>query len=433
MRFVFDSINASSSNSFGGFLSPLLSALAFLLPAFLPSPAIVISQAIKTTRRSGRDSLDENQRSRDRPNHMSRAQDVMTNLLACADIRINGTRPWDIQVHDRRFFSRVLGSGTLGFGESYMDGWWDCDALDEMCCRAIRANLENRFAFGLPNVWALLTALIVNQQTRRRSRKVGRVHYDLSNDFFEAMLDPNMQYSCALFAEGDDLASAQLRKLDWICQRLHLRPGLRLLDIGCGWGGLARYAARHHGCQVLGITISREQLVYAQCWCRGLDVEIQLRDYREITERFDRIVSVGMVEHVGYKNYRTYMRAAARSLGEDGLFLCQGICGNFPGFHTDPWIKRYIFPNSVLPSLAGLTRAAEGVLILEAVKNVGPNYAPTLLAWEENFRRAWPRFADRYGERFRRMWRFYLLSCAGAFRARSLQVFSILFSNRIGN
>ena len=166
----------------------------------------------------------------------------MTNLLASADIRINGGRPWDIQVHDRRFFSRVLASGTLGFGESYMDGWWDCEALDEMCCRAIRAGLEKRFEFRLPNVWAFLTALLANQQTSLRSRKVGRVHYDLSNDFFEAMLDPNMQYSCALFAEGDDLASAQLRKLDWICQRLRLRPGLRLLDIGCGWGGLARYA-----------------------------------------------------------------------------------------------------------------------------------------------------------------------------------------------
>jgi len=207
-----------------------------------------------------------------------------------------------------------------------------------------------------------------------------------------------------------------------------LRPGLRLLDIGCGWGGLARYAARHYGCQVVGITISREQFGYAQRWCRGLDVEIQLRDYREVTEQFDRVVSVGMVEHVGYKNYRTYMRAAARSLGEDGLFLCQGICGNFSRVHTDPWIERYIFPNSMLPSLAHLTRAAEGVFIIEDVKNIGPNYDPTLRAWEENFRRTWPRFADRYGERFRRMWRFYLLSCAGAFRARSLQMFSILFS-----
>jgi len=352
----------------------------------------------------------------------------MTNLLALADIRINGARPWDIHVHDQRFFSRVLASGTLGFGESYMDGWWDCDALDEMCCRAIRAELEKRFEFRLPNVWALLTALVANQQTSRRSRKVGRVHYDLRNDFFEAMLDPNMQYSCALFATGDDLAAAQLRKLDWICQRLHLRPGLRLLDIGCGWGGLARYAASHYGCKVVGITISREQFDYAQRWCRGLDAEIQLRDYREVTERFDRVVSVGMVEHVGYRNYSTYMRVAARSLGEDGLFLCQGICGNVSRVHTDPWIERHIFPNSMLPSVAQLTRAAESVFIVEDVKNIGLNYDPTLLAWEENFRRAWPRFADRYGERFRRMWRFYLLSCAGAFRAHSLQVFSILFS-----
>src|SRR5947209_5898842 len=361
---------------------------------------------------------------------MSRVQHVMTNLLALADIRINGARPWDIQVHDRRFFNRVLASGTLGFGESYMDGWWDCDALDEMCCRAIRAGLEKRFEFRLPNVWAFLTALVANQQTPRRSRRVGRVQYDLSNDFFEAMPDPNMQYSCALFAEGDDLASAQLRKLDWICQRLRLRPGRRLLDIGCGWGGLARYAAGHYDCQVVGITISREQFRYAQRRCRRLDMEIQLRDYREVTGQFDRVVSVGMVEHVGYKNYRAYMRAAARSLGEDGLFLCQGICGNVSRVHTDPWIERYIFPNSALPSLAHLTRAAEGVFIIKDVKNIGPNYDPTLLAWKENFRRAWPRFADRYGERFRRMWRFYLLSCAGAFRARSLQVYSILFSKQ---
>ncbi len=362
---------------------------------------------------------------------MSRAQKVLTNLLAVADIAVDGTRPWDIQVHDARFFGRVLASGTLGVGESYMDGWWDCEALDEMCCRAIRAGLDRRFAFSLPNIWAWLTAVVVNQQTVRRSRKVGRVHYDLSNDFFEAMLDPNMQYSCALFENGDDLATAQLRKLDWICQRLRLQPGLRLLDIGCGWGGLARYAARQHGCQVVGITISKEQFDYAKHWCRGLDIEIQLRDYREkIAGKFDRVVSVGMVEHVGHKNYRTYFRSAADSLGGDGLFLCQGICNNASHLYTDPWIKRYIFPNSLLPSAAWLTRAAEGLFVVEDIRNIGLNYDPTLLAWNKNFERAWPRFADRYGERFRRMWRFYLLSCAGAFRARSLQVYSMLFSKQ---
>ena len=310
-----------------------------------------------------------------------------------------------------------------------MDGWWDCDALDEMCCRAIRARLDQQLAFNLPNLWTLVSALLVNQQTRGRSRKVGLVHYDLSNDFFQAMLDPNMQYSCALFAEGDDLATAQRRKLDWICNRLCLEPGLRLLDIGCGWGGLARHAARHYGCQVVGVTISREQFGYAQEWCRGLDVDIQLRDYREkIAGRFDRIVSVGMVEHVGHKNYRTYFRTVSRSLADNGLFLCQGIVKNDSQPHLDPWIKRYIFPNSALPSPARLARAAERLLIIEDIKDIGPNYDPTLVAWEENCQRSWPHFAERYGERFRRMWRFYLLSCAGAFRARSLQVFSILFS-----
>jgi cyclopropane-fatty-acyl-phospholipid synthase len=356
---------------------------------------------------------------------MSRAETVITELLQKADIHINGDRPWDIQVHDPRFFSRVLTSGTLGFGESYMDEWWDCDALDEMCCQAIAAQLDQHFTFSLPNLWSWFSAFVVNQQTRRRARKVGREHYDLSNDFFEAMLDPNMQYSCALFADGDDLAAAQRRKLDWICERLRLRPGLRLLDIGCGWGGLARYAAQNYGCKVVGVTISGEQFRYAQNWCRGLDVDIQLRDYRDVTGRFDRIVSVGMVEHVGQKNYRTYMRTAARLLSDDGVFLCQGICANQSHFHADPWIKRYIFPNSILPSLARLVRGAEGVFLVDDIQNIGPNYDPTLLAWEENVRRAWPHFADRYGERFRRMWRFYLLSCAGAFRARNLQVFSI--------
>jgi cyclopropane-fatty-acyl-phospholipid synthase len=361
---------------------------------------------------------------------MPRAQVVLTNLFALADIQVDGDRPWDIQVHDTRFFDRVLASGTLGFGESYMEGWWDCAALDEMCCHAIRARLDQRFAFRLPNLWTVLTALIVNQQTRRRARKVARVHYDLSNDFFAVMLDPNMQYSCALFEAGDDLAAAQLRKMEWVCRRLRLRPGLRLLDIGCGWGGLARYAALQYDCRVVGITISQEQFQYAQRWCRGLNVEIQLRDYREITGQFDRVVSVGMVEHVGHKNYRTYFRAAADALSRDGLFLCQGICGGVSRLHIDPWIKRYIFPNSVLPSADRLVRAADSVFVLEDIKNIGPNYDPTLLAWEKNFQRSWSRFADRYGERFRRMWRFYLLSCAGAFRSRSLQVFSMLFSKK---
>jgi cyclopropane-fatty-acyl-phospholipid synthase len=359
---------------------------------------------------------------------MAAAREVVEQLLRTADIEIDGPDPWDIEVHDERFFARVLAGGTLGFGEAYMDGWWDCEALDEMCSRAISARLDERFTYSPRNLLAFAISLLTNRQSRRRARRVGEVHYDLGNDFFRAMLDPWMQYSSAFFLEGDDLATAQRRKLEMVCQRLDLHPGMRLLDVGCGWGGLAKYAAQNYGCSVTGLTISREQQQFAASWCDGLEVEIQLRDYRQIRGRFDCAVSVGMVEHVGFKNYRTYLRAIADSLGKDGLFLCQGICNPISGWQLDPWIRRYIFPNSILPSLARLTKAAEGLFLVQEVVNLGPHYDPTLLAWEENFRRAWPRFAAHYDPRFRRMWRFYLLSCAGAFRARSLQVYGILFA-----
>ena len=257
---------------------------------------------------------------------MAAAREAVENLLRAADIRIDGGLPWDIEVHDQRFFSRVLAGGTLALGESYMDGCWDCTALDEMCCRAIRARLDERFTYSLPNLFALAVSFVINRQTLRRSRRVGRVHYDLGNEFFRAMLDPWMQYSCAFFADGDDLAAAQRRKLEMICQGLQLRPGLRLLDIGCGWGGLAKYAAENYGCSVVGLTISREQQEFAAEWCRDLDVQIHLRDYRQIRGTFDCAVSVGMVEHVGCKNYRTYLRVVAELLGKNGRFLCQGIC-----------------------------------------------------------------------------------------------------------
>jgi cyclopropane-fatty-acyl-phospholipid synthase len=359
---------------------------------------------------------------------MAAAREVVEQLLRTADIEIDGPDPWDIKVYDERFFARVLAGGTLGFGEAYMDGWWDCEALDEMCSRAISARLDERFTYSPRNLLAFAISLLTNRQSRRRARQVGEVHYDLGNDFFRAMLDPWMQYSSAFFLEGDDLATAQRRKLEMVCQRLDLHPGMRLLDVGCGWGGLAKYAAQNYGCSVTGLTISREQQQFAASWCDGLEVEIQLRDYRQIRGRFDCAVSVGMVEHVGFKNYRTYLRAIADSLGKDGLFLCQGICNPISGWQLDPWIRRYIFPNSILPSLARLTKAAEGLFLVQEVVNLGPHYDPTLLAWEENFRRAWPRFAAHYDPRFRRMWRFYLLSCAGAFRARSLQVYGILFA-----
>jgi cyclopropane-fatty-acyl-phospholipid synthase len=358
----------------------------------------------------------------------SLARTTVQELFASADIRFQGGRPWDIRVNDKRFFRVVLAGGTLGFGESYMDGWWDCDALDEMCCRAIRGHLEERISLNLHTAIAIAGSFLFNLQTRRRSKAVGKRHYDVGNDLFERMLDPSMQYSCAWFRDTDDLAQAQREKMDLICRKLGLREGMSLLDVGCGWGGLARHAAKQYGCRVVGITISEEQGRYAAEFCRGLPVEIRLQDYREVRDRFDRIVSVGMLEHVGPKNYRPYMETVFRSLQDGGVFLCQSIAGNYASLFPDPWFARYIFPHSVLPSAAQVATAAEELFVLEDVQNLGADYEKTLKAWEANFARAWSRLESRYGQRFYRMWRFYLLSCAGAFRARSLQLFQFLFS-----
>jgi cyclopropane-fatty-acyl-phospholipid synthase len=358
----------------------------------------------------------------------SLAEESIREMLAFAGIVVDGNRPWDPHVHNDRFYPRVLAEGTIGLGESYMDGWWDCDALDEMCCRAIRARLEERIPLNFKTVVSAAASILFNFQNKRRAHRVGERHYDLGNDFFEAMLDPSMQYSCGYFRDTTDLAEAQKMKLDLICRKLGLKAGMRLLDIGCGWGGLAGHAARQYGCQVVGVTISREQQVHAEADCRGLPVEIRLQDYRDVREVFDRIVSVGMMEHVGYKNYRTYLETACRCLKDGGLFLCQTIGDERSRTDTDPWITRYIFPNSMLPSATQVAKAAEGLLALEDVHNFGADYDRTLLAWERNFSESWNRFAGRYGETFRRMWRFYLLSCAGAFRARRLHLFQFLFS-----
>jgi cyclopropane-fatty-acyl-phospholipid synthase len=363
-----------------------------------------------------------------KPPRASLSQATLQGLFASADIRLGGNRPWDIQVLDERFYRVVLAGGTLGFGEAYMDGWWECDALDEMCCRAIRARLEERVPVNVPTALAIASSFLFNLQTQSRSKAVGKQHYDVGNDFFECMLDPSLQYSCAWFRDTDDLAQAQREKMDLICRKLGLEKGMSLLDIGCGWGGLARHAAEHYGCRVVGITISEEQRRYGADASRGLPVEIRLQDYRELSEQFDRVVSVGMLEHVGPKNYPQYMRKVFHTLRQGGVFLCQSIAVNQSSLYSDPWVARYIFPNSILPSAAQVAKAAEKLLLLEDVQNLGSDYEKTLKAWESNFRRSWHRFESRYGERFYRMWRFYLLSCAGAFRARSLQLFQFVFS-----
>ncbi len=359
---------------------------------------------------------------------MSEAKSLFTQLLSSAGIAVNGSNPWDIRVHDERLYPQVLAQKNLALGEAYTAGWWDCERVDEFIHRMLGSGLAMRVKGGLRLACSLLPTYVLNLQSPARAHEVARRHYDLGNELFAAFLDPYLQYSCAYFKETADLAEAQRRKLRLICAKLCLREGERLLDIGCGWGGLARFAAEEYGCSVVGVNISRQQIAFAREFCAGLPVEIRACDYRTLDERFDKIVSVGMFEHVGSKNYAAFMGVAARCLKPGGLFLLHTIGTNVSARGCDPWISKYIFPNGMLPSITQIARAAEGLLVMEDWHNLGPHYDPTLMAWLGNFRTAWPRLKASYGEGFRRMWEYYLQSCAGAFRARDIQLWQIVFS-----
>ncbi|MFW8601717.1 cyclopropane fatty acyl phospholipid synthase [Desulfobacterota bacterium M19] len=351
-------------------------------------------------------------------------------LLSRADVNINGTRPYDFQVYNPAVYARIFAQGSLGLGEGYMDGWWDSPVLDEFFFRVLRAGLAERVVTWKDGC-AVIEARLLNHQSLSRSLEVGRTHYDIGNDFYRRMLDQRMIYSCAYWRHARTLDEAQEAKLDLVCRKLDLKPGMRLLDIGCGWGGMAAYAAERYGVEVLGITISKEQAAYAVELCRELPVTIKMLDYRKLNGTFDRIVSLGMFEHVGYKNYRTFMETVHRLLPEDGLALLHTIGNNHSTCTTDKWIDRYIFPNSMLPSAKQISIAVEKLFVIEDWHNFGADYDTTLMHWFKNFDRAWPEIqGGKYNERFYRMWKYYLLSCAGSFRARKNQVWQLVLSPR---
>lgn len=358
-------------------------------------------------------------------------------LLAHADVRIDGDRPWDIRLHDPRFFARVMGQGSLGLGESYMDGDWDAVSLDGLMSRLLEARLDER-VHGAAALLDALRARLSNPQAGHHAFEVAERHYDLGNDLYQAMLGARMVYSCGYWRDAGDLDAAQEAKLELCCRKLGLRPGMRLLDIGCGWGEMLRHAARRHGVEGVGLTISREQAALARERCSGLPVEIRLQDYHDAGrdgERFDRIVSIGMFEHVGVDNYEAYLDVARRCLADDagtggGLFLLHSIGGARSRHNTDPWIARYIFPNSMLPSAAQLAHALEGRFVIEDWQNFGADYDRTLQAWRANIEAAWDTLPPRYDERFRRMWRFYLAGSMASFRTRRNQLWQLVLSPR---
>ncbi len=355
------------------------------------------------------------------------AREFVQGLLERAGISVGGDGPGDLQVHDERFYERVVRDRELGLGESYQEGWWSAERLDEFIAAVLTADLRTHVKPGRRLLSVALRSQLQNRQTVRRAARNASAHYDIGNDLYERMLDRRMIYSCAYWKDAADLDSAQEAKLELICAKLHLEPGMRVLDIGCGWGGFAQYAAERHGVRVTGISPAAQQVLVARRRCGGLDVDIQQCDFRQVTGRFDRIVSIGMLEHVGPKNYPAFFQANARLLADDGLALHHTIGANSGRRHTDPWFDRYIFPGAVIPSLDQLAHATKGQWAIEDVHNFGPDYDRTLMAWHRNVEAAWDAL-PAYDERFRRTWRYYLLSSAASFRVRDLQLWQIVFS-----
>ncbi len=351
-------------------------------------------------------------------------------LLDSSGIKINGTNPWDITVHNPKLFDRVFAKGPLALGESYMDGWWDVEELDQFFDKALTARLERKIL--TPSLLLhILRARLINLQSPSRAFIVGEEHYDVGNDLYTRMLDTRMVYTCGYWSgtpQAQTLDEAQEAKLDLICKKVGLQKGDRVLDIGCGWGSFAKFAAEKYGAEVVGITVSKEQKKLAQENVKGLPVEIRLQDYRDVDEQFDHIVSIGMFEHVGYKNYRTYMEMVHRSLKDGGLFLLHTIGNNRSVKTTDPWIEKYIFPGGMLPSVEQIGRSIDNLFVMEDWHNFGPDYDKTLMAWFKNFDAHWDDIKDNYSERFYRMWKYYLLASAASFRARKNQLWQIVLS-----
>ena len=358
----------------------------------------------------------------------NKAKEVAQKILSYADIETNGKRSWDIQVFNEDFYKRVLRQGSIGLGEAYMDGWWDAQELDKFFEHLLRAKIDEKIKSDWRTLLFLAGHIIFNTQRKSKSFEVGERHYDIGNDLYSAMLDERKVYSCGYWKNAKNLNDAQEAKLDLICRKIGLKPGQKILDIGCGWGSFAKYAAEKYGASVTGITVSKEQAVYATELCKNLPIKILLQDYRDIKGKFDHIVSIGMFEHVGYKNYRHFMRIAREHLKDDGLFLLHTIGTNISTKTTDPWIMKYIFPNGMLPSIKQIGDSAENLFVMEDWHNLSTDYEKTILAWFENFNSAWPELEDKYGERFYRMWKYYLLGAAVTFRVRANQLWQIVLS-----
>lgn len=360
-------------------------------------------------------------------------EEVMERSLSKVGIEIGGSRPWDIEINNTRLFRRVARDGSLGLGETYMEGWWDCPSLDQFFSRLLTMQLPWIATYNPVAIWTFIKSRLSNQEPRHRVFETGD-HYDLGNDLYAAMLGPTMTYSCGYFKGMPTLDVAQTAKFELICRKLELRKGESVLDIGCGWGGLAHHAATNYGARVVGLTVSKKQAALVHERCAGLPVKARLQDYRDVNELFDHVVSVGMFEHVGSKNHRAYMDAVKRCLRPGGVSLLHTI-GSVDMLlkASDPWLRKYIFPLGEIPTQRQIEKSTAGLFEIQDTHEFGTYYDLTLMAWHRNFEAAWgnlrPNYEDRVNGQFKRMWDYYLLSCAGMFRARTLHLWQIVLTH----
>lgn len=357
-----------------------------------------------------------------------KAKKFITDLFEISGITINGSKPYDITINNENFYDRIVKHGELGLGESYMDKWWEAGAVDQFIDKILRKDLEGKVKKNIPLLYNYLIAQVFNRQSRKRSFQVGENHYDIGECLYTRMLDKQMQYTCGYWKNATTLDQAQEDKLDLICRKLDLKPGMKILELGCGYGAFAKYAAQKYKVHVTGYTVSKDQARFGRELNKNLDVDIKFDDYRNAQGLFDRVISIGLMEHVGHKNYRTYMKKAHSTLKDDGIAFIHTIGNNLTKTSTNAWIEKYIFPNGRLPSMRLLGKAMEGMFVVEDWHNFGEDYDKTLMAWYKNFKESWPEIEHNYPKRFYRMWEFYLLSCAGGFRARTLQLWQIVMT-----
>ena len=346
-----------------------------------------------------------------------------------------------INVLDPSVFSRVLLGGTIGASEAFMDGGWEADDLVKALRLFVRdADLLARFELGASRAGLLLARLFhaLRRNTRSGSRKNIAHHYDLGNDFFELMLDPTMTYSAAVFEHGGStLEEASTKKIDMLCRRLALSPGDHLLEIGTGWGSLAIHAATHFGCKVTTTTISAQQraLAIERIRAQGLEglVTVLDRDYRDLTGRYDKIVSCEMIEAVGHQYHPDFFGKCASLLVPGGKLALQSITIRDRIFERASrevdFIKRYIFPGSCIPSATALLTAATEAsdLVLRGFEDITPHYARTMAEWRARLQPHKSAVVERYGERFWRMWSYYLAYCEAGFEERCIGCAQMMF------